>query len=833
MRENQKFSEAVEPLVSSRSREAAKECSPRRKAWVADIERKQAPKGRKIRSHAHSSPEVRDPRLSANCQVVFDTDAIMTSRSCSPLWLYVLFVSMLWAHFTGVSLAQNKSKQLSPTGLSFAPVVNYDSGEFGAYSVVIADMNQDGKPDLIVANGGGSTNCPNGCVGVLLGNGNGTFKNAITYGSGGSNAVSIAVADVNDDGKPDIVVLNFCAAIASCAHGSVGILLGNGDGTFQPVVTCCLVGYQSGSLAVADVNGDGRPDLVVANSWQCIGCYNGGISVLLGNGDGTFGPAITYGSGGYIARFVGVADVNRDGEPDILVANCGVGASCYLPFDGSVGVLINNGDGTFQTAVAYDSGGPYANSLAVADVIGEGNPSVFVANGCSVEGCAASTNNTVGVFLGNGSGIFQKSVTYGSGGQNTSSLAVSDVSEDGRPDIVVANQNAANANNVGVLLGNGDGTFQSVVSFSSGGYFAHSIARRNRCASVPTGTITFLDGTTSLGSVPLTNGTASLSTTSLSASTHIITASYSPNTNIFTGSISSPVDQIVNLAATTTSLVSSVNPIQPNQSVTYTATISSPYGGPTTGTITFKDGKTSKIVPVNGKSALWTTTYSTTGTHSISATYSGDSNNAGSTSGTLTEYVENFPVGSKTVVTTSGSPSLINQLVMFTATVSSIYGQIPNGESVTFWDGTTQIGAGTITSGVATDTTSTLSAKTHTIKATYAGDATFKSSSGTVKQIVNLYSTTTSLSSTPNPSKQGQSVMLTAQVTSTGSTTPTGNVLFKNGTTTLGTATLNGKGVATLTTTTLPVGQDSLTAAYSGNALNAGSTSAPLIQTVN
>lgn len=350
---------------------------------------------------------------------------------------------------------------------------------------------------------------------------------------------------------------------------------------------------------------------------------------------------------------------------------------------------------------------------------------------------------------------------------------------------------------------------------------------------MPTGTITFLDGTTSLGSVPLTNGTASLSTTSLSASTHIITASYSPNTNIFTGSISSPVDQIVNLAATTTSLVSSVNPIQPNQSVTYTATISSPYGGPTTGTITFKDGKTSKIVPVNGKSALWTTTYSRTGTHSISATYSGDSNNAGSTSGTLTEYVENFPVGSKTVVTTSGSPSLINQLVMFTATVSSVYGQIPNGESVTFWDGTTQIGAGTITSGVATDTTSTLSAKTHTIKATYAGDATFKSSSGTVKQIVNLYSTTTSLSSTPNPSKQGQSVMLTAQVTSTGSTTPTGNVLFKNGTTTLGTATLNGKGVATLTTTTLPVGQDSLTAAYSGNALNAGSTSAPLIQTVN
>src|SRR5580692_6570939 len=154
----------------------------------------------------------------------------MTSRSPSPLWLYVFFVSMLWAHSTGVSQAQNKgkpSKPPSPAGLSFAPVVNYDSGGFGAYSVVIADVNQDGKPDLVVANGGGSTNCPSGCVGVVLGNGNGTFKNAITYSSGGSNAVSVAVADVNDDGKPDVVVLNFCAAIASCAHGSVGILLGN------------------------------------------------------------------------------------------------------------------------------------------------------------------------------------------------------------------------------------------------------------------------------------------------------------------------------------------------------------------------------------------------------------------------------------------------------------------------------------------------------------------------------------------------------------------------------------------------------------------------------
>src|SRR6202043_869132 len=115
---------------------------------------------------------------------------------------------------------------------------------------------------------------------------------------------------------------------------------------------------------------------------------------------------------------------------------------------------------------------------------------------------------------------------------------------------------------------------------------------------------------------------------------------------------------------------------------------------------------------------------------------------------------------------------LLNQPVTFTATITSTGGSVPDGEAIPFYDGTSQIGLGSTASGVATFTTSSLSAKTHAIKATYAGDSAFKTSSGTVMQIVELAPTTTSLSSSANPSSFGQSVMLTATVATSGGFTP-------------------------------------------------------------
>jgi hypothetical protein len=165
-------------------------------------------------------------------------------------------------------------------------------------------------------------------VGMLLGNGDGTFQPVVTYGSGGYFANSVAVADVNGDSKPDLLVANECVD-KNCASGTVGVLLGKGDGTFQPVVTYGSGGLYANSVTVADVNGDGKPDLVAANY------LSNNAGVILGNGDGTFQTAVTYGSGGSVYLYsVAVADVNGDGKPDLLAANCGCD-------NGTVGVLID------------------------------------------------------------------------------------------------------------------------------------------------------------------------------------------------------------------------------------------------------------------------------------------------------------------------------------------------------------------------------------------------------------------------------------------------------------------------------------------------------------
>ena len=289
------------------------------------------------------------------------------------------------------------------------------------------------------------------------------------------------------------------------------------------------------------------------------------------------------------------------------------------------------------------------------------------------------------------------------------------------------------------------------------------------------------------------------------------------------------------ITPTTTTLSSSANPASYGQKVVFTATVSSVLGAPA-GSVNFYDSSTLLgTATLSGGTAAFGTKL-TVGTHSITANYTGNSvtNFQASTSAVLNEFVG---YATKTTLTTSGSPSLINQSVTFTATVTSTYGPIPYGDTVTFYDGTTLLGTGTTgvtPAGAATFTTSALSAKTHTIKATYSGDATFKTSSGDVAQVVDPYTTTTILSTSPNPSNFGESVQLTAVVSNaSGFNTPTQKVKFLNGTTSLGTGTLDPTGTATLSTGSLPVGSDSLTAEYEGDTENGTSTSSALTQTVS
>ena len=151
-----------------------------------------------------------------------------------------------------------------------------------------------------------------------------------------------------------------------------------------------------------------------------------------------------------------------------------------------------------------------------------------------------------------------------------------------------------------------------------------------------------------------------------------------------------------------------------------------------------------------------------------------------SLSATFVEQVRGFP--SSTTVTTSGSPSVVGQPVMFTATVMSTHGAIPDGELVTFYDGSTEIGTGRTASGVATFTTSSLAVKTHLVKGAYSGDLTLAPSTGSVKQVVEKCTTATSLGSSANPSAYRQAVTFTATVTRTGPYAPSGYVKFKDGT---------------------------------------------------
>jgi hypothetical protein len=359
--------------------------------------------------------------------------------------------------------------------------------------------------------------------------------------------------------------------------------------------------------------------------------------------------------------------------------------------------------------------------------------------------------------------------------------------------------------------------------------FTASIAPQN--GGIATGTITLNDGATALGTVTVAGNAANFSTTTLAAGTHSITATYSGDSN-FSGSTSPPIAQVVNEAATTVALTSSKNPSYLGQPVTFSATVTGQNGGAVSGTVAFKQGGTTlaTVTLLNGQAA-YTTMSLTAGTHSIKGVYSGDNNNLTSTSAVVNQVVNSLPAATTTQVATSGSPSFIGQTVTFTATITSTYGPIPNGETVTFYDGASAIGAGLTTGGVATFQTASLTVKTHTIKATYSGDANLKSSSGTVTQVVSLYGSTTTVTSSPNPSSYGQTIELTATVTSGVPGGLIGTVTFKNGATTLGTGTLSGD-TATLSTTKLAVGSFTITATYSGDT-QVGPSSGTATQTVN
>jgi hypothetical protein len=311
---------------------------------------------------------------------------------------------------------------------TFGPQRTYTVGS-QPYAVAVADVNGDGKPDLIVANSGSDT------VSVLLGNGDGTFQDSPSYLAQhtfkvGSQPNDVAMADLTGDGKVDLIVAN-------SGSNKVSVLLGNGDGTFQPQ-QIYPVGYQPFAVAVADLNGDGKPDLVVSN------ISGGTASILLGNGDGTFGPQKTYTVGDKPTGVV-LADLTGDGKLDLITDNLG---------SDNVSVLLGNGDGTFgsQQTIAVGSN---PVGLSAADVNGDGTLDLVVAN---------YGGDSVSVLLGDGDGTFQPQQTFAAGSQ-PNGLVVTDLNGDGKPDLIAADEKG---DGLSILLGNGDGTFQAQQTFATG-----------------------------------------------------------------------------------------------------------------------------------------------------------------------------------------------------------------------------------------------------------------------------------------------------------------------------------------------------------------------------
>jgi hypothetical protein len=310
----------------------------------------------------------------------------------------------------------------------FQDPVNYSFGA-SVTGIAIADVNSDGKPDIVGTLGSSK-------VGVLLGYTNG-FALAGSY-STGSGPYGVVSGDFNGDGKLDLATVNINAY-------TVSVLLGTGGGSFAAAVSY-TTSFQPIDLVAGDLNGDGKLDLAASSP----GADGSGIvNVYLGVGNGSFQPAVAYPTG-HGARTMGLGDFNKDGKLDLACAA-----------SSGVNVLLGNGNGSFGPAIFYATDHS-VTALAVADLNSDGKLD-FAA--LATDNLATAANHSVNVFLGIGNGTFQSPVAYAAGNYPLG-LASGDFDGDGKLDVVTCDLSASSAT-VLLLPGNGNGTFQPAFAAAS------------------------------------------------------------------------------------------------------------------------------------------------------------------------------------------------------------------------------------------------------------------------------------------------------------------------------------------------------------------------------
>jgi len=640
---------------------------------------------------------------------------------------------------------------------TFQARADYPAGA-DPYSIAAADFNGDGVLDLAVANTGAASQ-----VSILIGNGNGTFQGPNHYATGtaksqginpysvamgtftggnildlavanyGSNSVGIMLASGGNTGEfspgenlglgtgtePESVAVgnlrgptsNQDVVLANFGSNNVSVLLGNGDGTFQTAVDY-NVGASPVAVTIADVNGDQIPDLVVVNQ------ADDTVSILLGNGDGTFQAQITSKTPTKgMADAIAVSDFNGDNIPDLAVADFALR---------KVAILLGKGDGTFPTIATFNTGAS-PSSVAIGDFNGDGKLDLAL----SSTPAGTSPGNLVSLLLGNGDGTFQAASLYGVGSFAYSAV-VGDFNGDGAPDVAVAN---GAAGTVSVLL-NVQGTYLNVEgNLANPSVYGQPLTvTANLAASVPngtaapTGTVTLRNGGTVLGSATASTAPMQFTINALPVGVNNLSVVYSGDTNYLTHA--TPYQQTVNQAGTQTMLASSASAALPNLPITLTATVVSntQNGGAPTGTVTFTDGSTNlgsaPLTAVNGNGvATLPATLTALGMHTITASYGG---NADLTASNSQVSVSVGQVGSTTKLTVPASANL-KQSVTFSATVAPPTGitATPTGTVSFFADGTLVGTAVTLNAGVATLSTSSLTAGSHNITANYNGDVDF------------------------------------------------------------------------------------------------------------
>lgn len=754
---------------------------------------------------------------------------------------------------------------------NYAPAVNYSTQ---ALPIALAkgDFNKDGNLDVVVANSGSSS------LSLFPGSGDGTFGAPTIIPVSpdpNSQPVSVAAADFNGDGNLDL-------AVSFALSSSIQVLLGNGDGTFQPPVALGIPGLGQFPVVIqvtaVDLNNDHKPDLAAATS--------NGVAIFINDGAGNFTSQASAFPGQIIQNFV-VSDFNHDQRPDIAAT-----AISGTPIvTGAVFLSFGNGDGTFQAPEALPLSTHVPSGIAATDLNGDGLMDLVVSDFGAVN-VMAPANGGVTIALQQPGGTFLPSPAL-PGIDRPGQVVVADFNGDGNQDLAVLSGSGAANEPVAVLIysGQGNAAFSTPSQFAvlaaPTGLVAGSLTNTNALDIVTadlranaisvlvnrgavslrlsssvnpslvaqpviltataqpkfpgigtlSGSVIFADGANTLGVASInSSGIATLAASLGSPGNHSITAVYGGN-NSFVGGASATLNQVVNAAQSSITLSSSVNPSVVGQPVTFLVTV--PTGGSgavPTGNVTLSSGGVvilSGILDSTGKVAL-TTSSLAAGIDIITAQYAGDAVYGPAVSSPLTQTVNLN--GDTTVLTVTPNPSTFGEIVSLTAIVTASGGAsaTPSG-TVTFSDGSNSLGTATLdTAGRASLAVSSLTPGSHSIVAAYSGDTRFSPSTSTASSLtVNKGSTTTSLSGSPNPSVFGQAVVFSATVTGpTGTGTPTGSMTFSDGAIAIGTATLN-QGKATLSVNSLTVGAHSISASYAGDSTFANSTSAALSQTVN